>query len=52
LFKVNNSQAFVPPPGYVKVNELRQYWQNSTKFDDYLKEIILLKEGVATQEHH
>lgn len=23
LFKVNNSQAFVPPPGYVKVNELR-----------------------------
>ena len=23
LFKVNNSQDFVPPPGFVKVNELR-----------------------------
>lgn len=29
-------------PGYIRVNELRQYWENSDKFDEYIKNQILL----------
>ena len=36
-------------PGYVKTNLLRQYWQSATAFDQYLKDIIPLKEGMRSQ---
>lgn len=50
MFKVSKKGCDLP--GYVKVNELRQYWESSTAFDKYLHDSILLFEGVATQEHH
>ena len=46
LFKVNNGKGYVPPEGYVRVHDLRQYWKNSTSFDDYFNETILLREGI------
>jgi hypothetical protein len=44
LFKVN--RRGVDEPGYVKVNELRQFWESSTKFDEYMRNIILLPKEV------
>jgi hypothetical protein len=42
MFKVNKNG--ISMDGYVKVNDLRSYWENSSKFDEYLNEIILLNE--------
>ena len=50
MFKVTKNGCDLP--GYVKVNQLRQYWESSTKFDEYLSQTILLFEGTQTQEHH
>lgn len=50
MFKVSKKGCDLP--GYVKVNELRQYWESSTAFDKYLCDSILLYEGTRTQEHH
>jgi len=50
MFKVSKKGCDLP--GYVKVNELRQYWESSTAFDKYLSDSILLFEGTETQEHH
>jgi len=50
MFKVSKKGCELP--GYVKVNELRQYWESSTAFDKYLSDSILLFEGTETQEHH
>lgn len=39
--------------GYVPVNQLRQFWANSTAFDeDLVRRIKLGKDAVATQESH
>jgi len=46
MFKVSKNGCDLP--GYVKVNELRQYWESSTVFDKYLSDTILLFEGVET----
>lgn len=51
MFKV--SKNGVNEPGFVKVNELRQFWTSSTDFDDFMRETILLpNEAIQTQEHH
>ena len=50
MFKVSKKGCDLP--GYVKINELRQYWESSTAFDKYLSDSILLFEGTETQEHH
>lgn len=50
MFKVSKNGCDLP--GYVKVNHLRQYWESSVKFDKYLHDSILLREGTETQEHH
>jgi hypothetical protein len=50
MFKVSKKGCNLP--GYVKVNQLRQFWESSTAFDKYLHDAILLKEGTHTQEHH
>jgi hypothetical protein len=43
MFKVSKNGCDLP--GYVQVNQLRQYWESSTTFDQYLHDTILLKEG-------
>jgi len=50
MFKVSKKGCDLP--GFVRVNNLRKYWENSTKFDKYLYDSILLQEGVKSQEHH
>lgn len=50
MFKVSKNGCDLP--GYVKVNQLRTYWESSTKFDKFLHDSILLFEGTETQEHH
>mmetsp|Transcript_18524 Transcript_18524/g.31705 ORF Transcript_18524/g.31705 Transcript_18524/m.31705 type:complete len:234 (+) Transcript_18524:143-844(+) len=50
MFKISKKGCDLE--GYVKVNDLRKYWSSSTEFDQYLKDSIVLKDGVATQEHH
>ena len=51
MFKVTKRPDQVPE-NYVKVNDLRKYWESSTAFDEYIKKTILLTDGVETQEHH
>ena len=51
-FKVTKDEKFCEP-GYVKVNQLRMYWENSDAFDKHLKDLILLsKKAIDTQESH
>jgi len=51
MFKV--TKKVVSEPGYVKVNELRQYWSSSQEFDAFMMESILLPdECIKTKEHH
>ena len=50
MFKVSKNGCKLP--GYVSVTSLRMYWESSTKFDNYLEETILLREGIQCQEHH
>ena len=52
MFKVDATKKGLAMDGYVKVTELRKYWSSSTEFDQYLKDSILLIQGVDTQEHH
>jgi len=40
MFNVNKNGCDLP--GYIKVNQLRSFWKNSTEFDKYLKDSILL----------
>ena len=51
MFKVTKKPECVPE-NYVKVNDLRKYWDSAPAFDEYMKKTILLTSGVETQEHH
>jgi hypothetical protein len=48
MFKVDANKKGLNLDGYVKVTELRKYWSSSTDFDQYLRETILLIQGVST----
>lgn len=48
MFKV--SKKGINIPGYIKTNQLRQYWKSSTDFDTYLEDVITLKEGAKSQQ--
>lgn len=51
-FIVSPKQPYTEP-GYVPVNQLRQFWSSSTEFDKYLVNIINLgPETVGSQESH
>lgn len=46
MFKVHKDG--IKEEGYIKVNTLRQYWEDSQSFDKYLYDTIILHEGVET----
>lgn len=51
MFKTNKNG--VDLPGYVKVNDLRLYWNTSNDFDAYMrKHILMAGSTVKLQEHH
>ena len=49
MFKVSKKGCDLP--GYIKTNELRQYWKTSTEFDNYLKEVIKVNIGTEKNTH-
>jgi len=51
MFKVSKKGCNLP--GYVPVNTMRSFWSNSTEFDEYLHQAILLNNNsIKSQEHH
>lgn len=51
MFKVSKNGCDLE--GYVAVNDLRKYWSNSTDFDSYLHNLILLgNDSIKSQESH
>ncbi len=42
MFRVETSSIKVTEPGFIKVNDMRKFWESATKFDEYLYNMISL----------
>lgn len=52
MFRVETPNSKVTEPGFIRVNDMRKFWESADKFDEYLYEMISLDaETINSQEH-